>query len=182
MLIVKFAQCYVLVRLSGNRPLLARTGQVCPDADGDNNVKTERNQTGRRALLKAAGLMAAGGVSAAAAAIGGLASGSPRKRVWWVKAVDRPTLGEKTAGFERFSGDNIFEIYRQLITEREGAGSFEAEQAAKAKRLAAWMSKSLPGFRLPDHQLSEGAWTLMNSTEPRTSSFLPSSMGVRRKV
>ncbi len=130
--------------------------------------------------------MAAGGVSAAAAAIGGLASGSPRKRVWWVKAVDRPTLGEKTAGFERFSGDNIFEIYRQLITEREGAGSFEAEQAAKAKRLAAWMSKSLPGFRLPDHQLSEGAWTLMKTTRPgegllswtRISVRTPAELGV----
>jgi len=149
-------------------------------------VKTERKQTGRRALLKAAGLMAAGGVSAAAAAIGGLSSGSPRKRVWWVKAVGRPTLGEKTAGFKRFSGDNIFEIYRQLITEREGAGSFEAEQAAKAKRLAAWMSKSLPGFRLPDHQLSEGAWTLMKTTRPgegllswtRISVRTPAELGV----
>jgi hypothetical protein len=130
---------------------------VRPDADRNDNVEIEHKQTGRRGLLKAAGLMAAGGVPAAVAALEGRASGDARKRAWWVKAVDRPTLGEMTAGFKRFSGDNIFEIHRQLIADREGAGSFEAEQAAKAKRLAAWMSKSKPGFRLPDHQLSEGA-------------------------
>jgi len=69
-------------------------------------------------------------------------------------------------GFKRFSGDNIFEIYQQLKTQREGAGSFEAEQAAKSKRLAGWMRKSKPGYRLPDHQLSEGAWTLMKAAKP----------------
>jgi len=53
-------------------------------------------------MLKAAGLIAAGGVPAAVAALEGGAGGSARKRAWWVKAVDRPTLGEKTADFKRF--------------------------------------------------------------------------------
>ena len=153
-------------------------------------MELERKRTGRRALLKAAGLVAAGGVPAAVSALDGRASGDARKRAWWVKAVDRPTLGEKTPGFKRFSGSNIFEIYRQLITEREGAGSFEAEQAAKAKRLAGWMRRSKPGFRLPDHQLSEGAWTLMKTTKPgqgllswtRISVRTPFELGVGRHV
>jgi len=120
-------------------------------------VESEGKQTGRRALLTAAGLIAAGGVPAAVALLEGTSTGSGRKRARWVKSVDHPTLGDKTAEFRRFSGDNIFEIYKQLITAREGEGSFEAEQAAKAKRLAGWMRDRKPGFRLPDHQLSEGA-------------------------
>ena len=151
-------------------------------------MDTEGKQPGRRALLTAAGLIAAGGVPAAVAALGQQPSGSGRRRAWWVKAVDRPTLGEKTAGFRRFSGNNIFEIYKQLITEREGAGAFEAEQAAKAKRLAGWMRDRKPGFRLPDHQLSEGAWTLMKSIKPgegllswtRVAVSTPDELGVAR--
>ena len=134
--------------------------------DRNNNVEMEHKQTDRRTLLKAAGLIAAGGVPAAVSAPERRAGGNARKRAWWVKAVDRPTLGEKAPGFKRFSGDNIFEIYQQLKTQREGAGSFEAEQAAKSKRLAGWMRKSKPGYRLPDHQLSEGAWTLMKAAKP----------------
>src|SRR5271157_1813405 len=126
----------------------------------------EHKQTGRRALLKAAGLIAGGGTPVAVLAPAGGARTSARKRAWWVKAVDRPVLDEKTADFKRFAGDNIFAIYRRLKTQREGAGSFEAEQTAKAERLAGWMRESKPGFRLPDHQLSEGAWTLMKATEP----------------
>ena len=148
----------------------------------------ERKQTGRRALLTAAGLIAAGGVPAAVAVLEEKSSGSRRKRAWWVKTVERPTLGEKTGEFKRFSGKNIFEIYKQLKTERDGAGSFEAEQAAKAKRLAGWMQQSKPGFRLPDHQLSEGAWTLMKSAEPgagllswtRIAVNTPAELGVGR--
>jgi len=87
-------------------------------------VEGERKQTGRRALLTAAGLIAAGGVPAAISALGGKPSGS-RQRAWWVKAVDRPTMGQKTSQFKRFSGDNIFVIYQQLKAQRDGAGSFE---------------------------------------------------------
>ena len=156
--------------------------------DRNNNVERERKQTGRRALLTAAGLIAAGGVPAAISALGGKPSGGSRKRAWWVKAVDRPTLGQKTGQFKRFSGDNIFVIYRQLKAQRDGAGSFEAEQAAKTKRLAGWMRDRKPGFRLPDHQLSEGAWTLMKSTEPgagllswtRIAVNTPAELGVGR--
>jgi reductive dehalogenase len=157
--------------------------------DRNNNVEGERKQTGRRALLTAAGLIAAGGVPAAISALGGKPSGS-RQRAWWVKAVDRPTMGQKTSQFKRFSGDNIFVIYQQLKAQRDGAGSFEAEQAAKAKRLAGWMRQSKPGFRLPDHQLSEGAWTLMKSTEAgsgllswtRIAVNTPAELGVARHV
>jgi reductive dehalogenase len=156
--------------------------------DWTNYVESERKQTGRRALLTAAGLIAAGGVSASVVTLTGNSSGSRRNRAWWVKTVDRPTLAEKTADFKRFSGNNIFEIYKQLITEREGAGAFEAEQSAKAKRLAGWMRGSKPGFRLPDHQLSEGAWTLMKSAEPgqgllswtRIAVKTPAELGVER--
>jgi reductive dehalogenase len=157
--------------------------------DRNNNVEGERKQTGRRALLTAAGLIAAGGVPAAISALGGKPSGS-RQRAWWVKAVDRPTMGQKTSQFKRFSGDNIFVIYQQLKAQRDGVGSFEAEQAAKAKRLAGWMRQSKPGFRLPDHQLSEGAWTLMKSTEAgsgllswtRIAVNTPAELGVARHV
>jgi hypothetical protein len=48
-----------------------------------------------------------------------------------------PTLGETNADYKRFSGNDIFAIYRQLKNQRDGAGSFEAEQASKAKRLVA---------------------------------------------
>ena len=152
-------------------------------------MEGERKQTGRRALLTAAGLIAAGGVPAAISALGGKPSGS-RQRAWWVKAVDRPTMGQKTSQFKRFSGDNIFVIYQQLKAQRDGAGSFEAEQAAKAKRLAGWMRQGKPGFRLPDHQLSEGAWTLMKSTEAgsgllswtRIAVNTPAELGVARHV
>jgi hypothetical protein len=157
-------------------------------ADRNNNVEIERKQTGRRALLTAAGLIAAAGVPAAVSALERNAGGGARKWAWWVKAVDRPTLGETTADFKRFSGANIFEIYRQLKTEREGAGSFEAEQTAKAKRLAGWMRGRKPGYRLPDHQLSEGAWTLMKSAKPgagllswtRIAVSTPAELGVER--
>jgi epoxyqueuosine reductase len=161
-----------------------------PGGDRNNNVETERKQTNRRALLKAAGLIATGGVSTALGTPEKEAGVGERERAWWVKTMNRPTLGEKTADFKRFSGDNIFVIYRQLKTQRDGAGSFEAEQAAKARRLAGWMRESKPGFRLPDHQLSEGAWTLMNSTEPgsgllswtRISVPTPAELGVGRHI
>ena len=151
-------------------------------------MDSDNKQPGRRALLTAAGLIAAGGVPAAVAMLGNQSSGSRRHRAWWVKAVDLPTLGDKTAKFRRFSGNNIFEIYRQLITEREGAGAFEAEQSSKAKRLAGWMRERKPGFRLPDHQLSEGAWTLMKSIKPgegllswtRVAVSTPDELGVAR--
>ena len=154
----------------------------------NNYVEIERKKTGRRALLTAAGLIAAGGFSASVAALKGNSSGSRRMRAWWVKTVNRPTLAEKTADFKRFSGNNIFVLYKQLIAEREGAGAFEAEQSAKAKRLAAWMQGNKPGFRLPDHQLSEGAWTLMKSAEPgegllswtRIAVKTPAELGVSR--
>jgi hypothetical protein len=35
-------------------------------------------------------------------------------------AVDRPALSERTADFKRFSGDDMFVIYRPLKTERDG--------------------------------------------------------------
>jgi reductive dehalogenase len=102
--------------------------------------------------------------------------------------VGRPTLGETNADYKRFSGFDMFALYRPLKTQREGAGSFEAEQASKAKRLTAWTNEKKPGYSLPDQQLAEGAWTLMHSTKPgasllswtRISVHTPEELGVQR--
>jgi reductive dehalogenase len=132
------------------------------------DVEDKRKQAGRRTLLKAGGFVAAGG---ALGSIGALmtdevAGSHGRKRARWIKVVDRPTLGEKAAGFTRFSGFDMFALYPRLKNEREGAGSFEAELALGAKRLAGWISEKKPGYSLPDYQLSEGAWTVMHSAKP----------------
>jgi reductive dehalogenase len=120
----------------------------------------------------------AGGFVAANGALGSLwayvtgsgadssTSGSARKRPRWIKVVGKPTLGETNADYKRFSGFDMFALYRPLKTQREGAGSFEAEQVSKSKRLIAWTSEKKPGFSLPDRQLSEGAWTVMRSSRP----------------
>jgi len=133
-------------------------------------VEDRRKQSGRRAFLKAGGFVAASGAlgSLGALVIGADTGGSQRKRSRWIKTVDRPTLGETTADYKRFSGKDIFSIYMPLKTQRDGAGSFEAEQASKAKRLAEWISEGKPGFSLPDQQLSVGAWTVMHSARPGT--------------
>jgi hypothetical protein len=54
----------------------------------------------------------------------------------------------------------MFVIYRALKTERDGEGSCEAEQAAGAARFSGWMREKKPGYGLPEHQLSDAAWTL----------------------
>jgi reductive dehalogenase len=132
-------------------------------------MEEQDNTIRRRSLLKTAGFFAAASVPLAAAAFIARrtkVSGRIYKRAWWIKKVRRPTLSEKNAAFQRFSGDNIFEIYKPLKAAREGATAFESEQAEKRTRLAKWMNKGQPGFSLRDHQLSEGAWTLMHSTKP----------------
>ena len=129
-----------------------------------------RKPIGRRSLLKAGGFVAATGTLGwLGALVTGVGTGSnQRKRARWVKTVVRPTLGETNADYKRFSGFDMFALYRPLKTQREGAGSFEAEQASKAKRLIAWTNEKKPGFSLPDQQLSEGAWTVMRSSRPGT--------------
>jgi reductive dehalogenase len=133
-------------------------------------VEDRRKQVGRRTFLKAGGFVAASGALGSLAAIMTEAgTGSNHlKRARWIKVVDRPTLGETNADYKRFSGFDMFALYRPLKTQREGAGSFEAEQASKAKRLTEWSSEKKPGFSLPDQQLSEGAWTVMRSARPGT--------------
>jgi hypothetical protein len=59
-------------------------------------------------------------------------------------------LGETNAVFRRFSGFDMFALYRPLKTQRDGSGSFEAEQVSKNKRLTVWTNKKKPGFSLPD--------------------------------
>jgi hypothetical protein len=34
----------------------------------------------------------------------------------WIRTVDRPTLSEKTADYNRFSGNDMFALYRPLKT------------------------------------------------------------------
>jgi reductive dehalogenase len=131
-------------------------------------VEEELNNAGRRTFLKAGGFVAASGAlgSIWAFVTGVGTKGSVRKRARWIKVVDRGTLSEKTADYKRFSGNDMFALYRPLKTQRDGAGSFEAEQASKAKRVSAWISEKKPGYSLPDIQLSEGAWTVMHSAKP----------------
>ncbi len=146
-------------------------------------MEEARKQTGRRAFLKAGGLglVAGGGFLGS---IWGLVTGGgterrTRKRARWIRVVDRPTVGERTAAYGRFSGYDMFALYRPLKTQREGNGSFEAEQTSKAKRLATWMREKKPGYSLPDHQLSEGAWTLMHSVKPGTGLLSWTRISVR---
>jgi reductive dehalogenase len=139
--------------------------------------------------LKAGGLVAASG-SLWALVTGVRAVRGARTRASWIRTVNRPTLSETTANYKRFSGNDMFALYRPLKTQREGAGSFEAEQASKAKRLTAWISAKKPGYSLPDIQLSQGAWTLMQSTKPgvgllswtRVSVRTPAELGAQRHM
>ena len=153
-------------------------------------MEETRKQTGRRAFLKAGGLVAASGALGAIGAITtGVGTGSrARKRARWIKNVGRPTLSETNADYKRFSGFDMFALYRPLKTQREGAGSVEAEQASKSKRLAVWTNEKKPGFSLPDQQLGEGAWTVMRSAKPgagllswtRISVHTPEELGTQR--
>jgi reductive dehalogenase len=131
-------------------------------------VEEKNSGIRRRGLLTAAGITAAAGLTLGGAILARPAkpAGRVHNRAWWIRKVKRPTLGEKNAVFQRFSGNNIFEIYQSLKCAREGAGAFKSEQAEKRTRLADWMIRRQPGFSLRDHQLSEGAWTLMHSTKP----------------
>jgi reductive dehalogenase len=102
--------------------------------------------------------------------------------------VDRFALTERTADFRRFSGNDMFAIYRPLKTKRDGEGSFEAEQAASATRFSGWMREKKSGYSLPEHQLSDAAWTLMKTAQPgegllswtRISVRTPAELGVDR--
>ncbi len=133
-------------------------------------MEETRKQTGRRAFLKAGGFFATTGVLASLGAfVTGAGTGRhARKRALWIKTVDRPTLGETNSSYKRFSGFDMFALYRPLKIQRDGADSFEAEQASRIKRLAGWTNEKKPGFSLPDRQLSEGGFTVMHSTKPGT--------------
>jgi len=82
-------------------------------------VEEVRNHFGRRALLKAGGFVAASGAleSIWALVTRSGTGGSVRKRAGWIKVVDRPTLGEKTAEYQRFSGNDMFALYRRDVSE-----------------------------------------------------------------
>lgn len=94
------------------------------------------------------------------------AAASIHKQPWWVRTVDKPTLGETDDSFKRFGGSNVFALYRKLKTEREGEGAIKAEQEAKAKRTAEWIRQGKPGFGLRDRQVFEAGWTVMRSARP----------------
>lgn len=149
----------------------------------------EQTNIRRRGILKAAGAVAAAAVPLAGAAFiarRARVSGKVYKRGWWIKSVARPTLAEKTANFQRFSGDNMFALYPKLKAEHDGPGSFEAENKAKESRTAERIQRTKPGFSLRDVQLGEGAWTLMHSMNAgegllswtRVSVRTPAELGV----
>ena len=50
-------------------------------------------------------------------------------------AVDRPALAKRTADFKRFSGDDMFTIYRPLKTERAGECSFRSRASRQCRAL-----------------------------------------------
>jgi len=157
-------------------------------------VKELRKPIGRRGLLKASGFVVASGALGAVWALltgtgaSASTSGNVRKRARWIRGVSQPTLGGTNADYKRFSGFDMFALYRPLKTQREGVGSFEAEQASKNMRLAAWTNERKPGFSLPDRQLSEGGFTVMRSAEPgagllswtRISVQTPGELGTQR--
>ena len=157
-------------------------------------MKELRKPIGRRGLLKASGFVVASGALGAVWALltgtGASASisGNVRKRARWIRVVSQPTLGGTNADYKRFSGFDMFALYRPLKTQREGVGSFEAEQASKNIRLAALTNERKPGFSLPDRQLSEGGFTVMRSAKPgagllswtRISVQTPGELGTQR--
>jgi reductive dehalogenase len=149
-------------------------------------IKTIR--FGRRALLRTAGIATAAGALGTAWSFWTGNVSRFRKRGNWIRSVKHPTLGERTAAYKRFSGANIFLLYSRLKDQRDGAGAFQAERAANAKRTAAWISEQKPGNTLLDRQLSEGAWTVMRSAKPgsgllswtRLAVSTPAELGVAR--
>jgi len=134
------------------------------------DVEERRGRDGRRKFLMAGGLVAVtgalGSIWALVAGAGLSAKSSATKRARWVKQVAHPTLNDKSADYQRFSGRDMFALYPQLKSEREGEGSFQKEMASNAQRRAKWMSEKKPGHSLPDYQLGEGAWTVMRSARP----------------
>jgi reductive dehalogenase len=154
-------------------------------------VVAKQNRTGRRAFLKAGGLVAAAGALTSMCVPtpgGGATHVHAHKRAWWIKSVNRPTLGETTPNFTRFSGRDMFALYPELKNQHDGEGSFEAEMKSGEKRAAQAMNERKPGFTLPDLQLTGGAWTLMHSTKPgsgllswtRVSVRTPAELGTAR--
>jgi len=126
----------------------------------------ERKLPSRRGLLKGAGIgaaIAAGGSGCKTLPNTGKSTAPIHQRPWWVKAVSRPTLGETTTEFERFSGADIFKLYRELKDEREGEGAFKKEQQARRSRVVAWAREGKKGFSLRDRQVAQAAWTVMRS-------------------
>ena len=155
-------------------------------------MELKLTQIHRREMPCAAGVTIANGELGINAAEGGdsKVSDSVFPRAPWVTRVDEPTLGETDGNFGRFSGDDMFVIYPSLKTERGGEGAFEAQQAAKTKRIASWLQEGKPGFQLRDRQLSAGAWTLFHSTKPgegllswtRLTARTPAELGVQPLV
>jgi hypothetical protein len=142
---------------------------LSPKAKRGGNVIGKRNRTGRRAFLKAGGLVAAGGTLTSLCALtpgAGVTHVHAHKRAWWIKPVNKPTLGETTPDYKRFSGRDMFALYPELKSQHDGEGSFEAEMKSGEKRAAQAMNERRPGFTLPDRQLTDAAWTLMHSTKP----------------
>jgi epoxyqueuosine reductase len=88
----------------------------------------------------------------------------------------------------RFSGAHMFAIYPMLKEQKDGPGSMASEEQDKAKRVAEWIRKGKPGFRLHERALSEGAWTMFRSFQPTVGKGLlswtrmivrtPAEMGV----
>ncbi len=123
---------------------------------------TNRHSVTRRGLFQAAGLAAGAGALSGA----GARSNHPiHEHPWWVRKVNKPTLGETNAEFQRFSGRNIFTLYRELKDEREGEGAYKAEQEDERKRIVDWIRQDKAGFTLRDRAIQNASWTVMRSAQ-----------------
>jgi epoxyqueuosine reductase len=88
------------------------------------------------------------------------------KRPWWVRTVDKPTVGATNSDFQRFSGANIGALYKNLKDKAEGEGAYDTQQALKNQHIAQWIKEEKPGFTLRDRTLYDGSWTINRASQP----------------
>ena len=141
----------------------------------------------RRSVVTTAGL-AAGASALPLACTREKQKVSIHKRPWWVRGVDRPTLGEVNQDFGRFGGRNIFALHRELKEGREGKEAVRLQQQQKRERVAKWIREGKAGFGLRDRALDDAAWTVMRAGAARANLLswthlrvrTPEEMGVEK--
>ncbi|MCP4600774.1 MAG: reductive dehalogenase [Proteobacteria bacterium] len=116
----------------------------------------------RRDLFKlgalGGGLAVAGGVTyglGALAESGG--GGLSLDRPWWVKRVDRPTMGIDDQTYRRFSGQaNVLRAFKKYWGPQRTKEIFDRAEKLLRQRI----KDDTPGNRLAEHALMEAGWTV----------------------